>query len=86
MTEEQFSVLSREKKATLLHLFIADIAERLLSEDEATVQTARHELGNLAMVFMNMNYLVTSEADNRAMIESIYQEYRSHAAPDAPTG
>ena len=87
MNQQEFSALSREDKNNLVRWLIADIAAQLLNEDEAIVDKARHELGNLAMMFMNMHYLVTSESiDTREMIRSIYNEYHSQTPTDLEAG
>lgn len=78
MTEEEFSALSREDKMNLIRYLIADMAARLLSDDTETVEKAQHELGSLAMIFMNMHHMIASNAaNNRAIIEEIYKEYRT---------
>jgi hypothetical protein len=87
MTEDDFRALSRDDKLNMIRFLIADTAAQLMSEDEETVQKARHELGNLAMMFMNMHYLATSaSAESREMIRAIYNEYHSQVPTDSETG
>lgn len=77
MTEEQLSRLTPEEKMTAVQLLIADLAARILSDDAAIKDKARHDIGALAMTFSNLHQLILSaKQDDMKIVRSIYETYR----------
>jgi|GEM_PF-2044406 len=80
MTEEELSQLTIDEKLKVTSFLIADLAAKILGEDPALVDKARHQVGGLSMIFSNFYKLITSlDPQNMALIKKMHKLYRFDA-------
>jgi hypothetical protein len=87
VNEEMLSLLSLEDKLKVTQFLVADFAASLLSDDQAVVTKARHDLGAIAMTFSNLYQLVNAaRPDSAAVITSIHSKFRYQESADDQHG